>query len=202
MSIAEKLTTVSENVPKVYEAGKQAEYDRFWDTYQVNGTRTTYSYVFCGYGWTDEVYQPKYNLDSVKNVNNMYFYSRITDTKLPINLTGVNNGNTSAMFQGASTLKTIRTLTVAENTTYANTFNNCTELENITFEGTIAANGLNFQWSTKLTHDSLMSLINALADKTGDTSGTTWKVTIGATNYAKLTTEEIEIAEEKGWTLE
>ena len=40
MSIAEKLTTVAENVPKVYEAGKKAEYDAFWDKYQNNGKRT------------------------------------------------------------------------------------------------------------------------------------------------------------------
>ena len=37
MSIAEKLTAIAENVPKVYEAGQKSEYDRFWDAYQNNG---------------------------------------------------------------------------------------------------------------------------------------------------------------------
>ena len=35
MSIAEKLTKVAENVPKVYEAGKKDEHDKFWDEYQT-----------------------------------------------------------------------------------------------------------------------------------------------------------------------
>lgn len=60
MSIAEKLTTVAENQQRVYDAGKQAEYDRFWDAYQQNGTRGSYSYAFGGVAWTDETLKPKY----------------------------------------------------------------------------------------------------------------------------------------------
>ena len=50
--------------------------------------------------------------------------------------------------------------------------------------------------STKLTHDSLMSIINNLA-----TVSTTQKLTIGSTNLAKLTDDEKAIATNKGWTL-
>ena len=42
MSIAEKLVTVAENEQKVYDAGKQAEYDAFWDNYQVYGNRENF----------------------------------------------------------------------------------------------------------------------------------------------------------------
>ena len=34
MSIAEKLTQVAENVPKVHEAGKKAQYDEFWANFR------------------------------------------------------------------------------------------------------------------------------------------------------------------------
>ena len=46
MSIAEKLTLAAENVPKVYEAGKQAEHDRFWDDIQQFGERKNYENAF------------------------------------------------------------------------------------------------------------------------------------------------------------
>ena len=84
---------------------------------------------------------------------------------------------------------------------YNDTFNYCESLEEVRFGSKISNNGLNFQWSTKLTHDSLMSIIDALADKSADTSGTAWTVTIGSTNLAKLTEEEIDIARNKGWAV-
>ena len=62
MSKAEKLTTIAENEQKVFEAGKQAEYDRFWDSYQENGNKTNYLYAFAGKGWNNETFKPKYDL--------------------------------------------------------------------------------------------------------------------------------------------
>lgn len=104
------------------------------------------------------------------------------------------------MFYNCTKLITVPPLDTSNSTTYNNMFVNCTSLQNITFVGTINVNGLNLSSSTKLTHDSLMSIVNALADKSGDTS-TTWKVSIGSTNLAKLTAEEIKIAEDKGWVI-
>ena len=76
-------------------------------------------------------------------------------------------------------------------------FGYCEALEHLTIEGAIKLNGMNLSASTKLTHDSIMSVINALETKT---SGT-WTVTFGATNLAKLTAAEKAIATGKGWTL-
>ena len=50
--------------------------------------------------------------------------------------------------------------------------------------------------STKLTHDSLMVVINGLQTVT-----TTQTLTIGATNLAKLSDEDKKVATDKGWTL-
>ena len=41
-----------------FAEGKQEEYDRFWDAFQQNGTRTNYERAFRR--WTDEIYKPKY----------------------------------------------------------------------------------------------------------------------------------------------
>lgn len=49
----------------------------------------------------------------------------------------------------------------------------------------------------KLTVDSLLSLLNALADGVTDKT-----CKIGTTNLAKLTEEQKAIATDKGWTLE
>lgn len=76
-------------------------------------------------------------------------------------------------------------------------FNGCYALENIVVEGDILQD-INFSHSSKLTHDSLMSILGALVN---NTEGTTLTCTLGAANLAKLTDGEKAIATEKGWTL-
>lgn len=61
MSIAEKLTTIAENEQKVYEAGRKAELDLLWDTIQIKGNRTDYSYYFMD--WDGSVFYPKYDFN-------------------------------------------------------------------------------------------------------------------------------------------
>ena len=59
---------------------------------------------------------------------------------------------------------------------------------------------LNLAYNPNLTHDSLMNVINNLYDIA--TKGcNTQQLTIGSTNLAKLTAEEIAIATNKGWTV-
>ena len=54
--------------------------------------------------------------------------------------------------------------------------------------------------SNSLTHDSLMNVINNLYDiKTKGCKAQ--RLDLGSTNIAKLTSEEIAIATEKGWTV-
>lgn len=84
MNIANKLTTIAENVPKVYASGQenvkaqvepinvelekclagtsaegQTWYDKFWDTFQQNGNRKNYQNAF-GSCFTPEIFKPKY----------------------------------------------------------------------------------------------------------------------------------------------
>lgn len=62
MSIAEKLSIISENEIKVYELGKKSQYDDFWDAYQQNGNLLNYASAFSGKGWTKEIFKPKYSI--------------------------------------------------------------------------------------------------------------------------------------------
>lgn len=75
MSIAEKLTAVAENVPKVYEAGKKAEYDAFWDVFQQYGTRRKYDTAFYNphHGWDGTTFNPKYDIICEGSATQMFY---------------------------------------------------------------------------------------------------------------------------------
>lgn len=209
--------------------GKQAEYDDFWDAVQVNGTRKAYAFVFAGAGWTEKNFKPKYDMrvangqymfrysqinadlveilekqgvvldfSGVTNTDRIFADAKFTRIGV-VDFSNVTTINTT--FANTSTLVTVDKIILKDDgsNTFSTAFTNLNALENITFEGVIGKNGISFQWSNKLTHDSLVSIINALQDKTGDTSGTVWKVTIGSTNYAKLTTEDLKNIQAKGW---
>lgn len=86
MDIAEKLVKIAENEQKVYDAGKKAEYDAFWDAYQNKGKRTNYSYAFYGYNqtsnpWNDVTFKPKYNMKLSARTNYMFYMAKITNLK-------------------------------------------------------------------------------------------------------------------------
>ena len=48
-------------IEAVYDSGKQAAYDEFWDIFQQNGTRRSYRSSF-GLGWNAEIFKPKYDI--------------------------------------------------------------------------------------------------------------------------------------------
>lgn len=212
------------------QEGVQSEYDRFWDSYQNNGNRQEYQYAFGGPCWNDETFNPKYDFNITGNCGQMFSATNITDlcgktiwrglkftmsnltyaasmfayankiTHIPaISLVGLKSAN--GLFNFCVALVTIDELAIDESYAFIGDFDYCDNLENLTIKGTIGKNGLKVSWSTKLTHDSLMSIINALKDYSADTSGTTWAVTLGTENLAKLTDTEKAIATQKGWTL-
>ena len=157
MSIAEKLTAIAENVPKVYEAGQKSEYDRFWDAYQNNGNVVEGYGMFCGNQWTDETYQPKHPI-KVSLGTQLFRNARITDIVVPVDISGA-VGN--MYFNSCIKLVTIPKLIVNENTTFLTAFAYCYELEEVRFEGTIV-NSLDLHWSTKLSYDSVANIFGHL----------------------------------------
>lgn len=229
MSLRQKSSIVSDNVPQVYAAGqksgREAERDEFWDAFQQGGERTTYTSAFAN-GWSDESLKPKYDITpsycaqmfqrtGIVNLKQILEEQGVTlDTSRCTSLLQVfqeskckyiptidarNATNISYAFSSRAAVVEIEKLMVSENTVFTNTFVSAYDLEKLIIEGTIATNGFNIQWSTLLSHESLMSIINALQDCSEDTSGTAHTITLGETNKAKLTEEELNIAINKGW---
>ena len=79
-------------------------------------------------------------------------------------------------------------------TTTTNCFNRCVSLTNITGNPSFKQS-ISLSNSTKLTHESIMVIINGLQTVT-----TTQTLKLGSTNLAKLTEAEKQIATDKGWT--
>lgn len=174
MSIAEKLQTIAENESKVFEAGKKAEYDRFWDVFQDNGNRRLYAQAFTQLGWKDEIYNPKYDIiGEIYGLDGTFSNaSRITDTK--VNLIVRQGGNLQATFNGCGYLKKIPSLILEiPITKMSSAFANCISLEEITVtcvnDGCFAAS-FDISAATKLTKASWVSIINALSSTTSGLS--------------------------------
>ena len=227
-TLADKLIQIAENEQKVYnagyekgksessdvegsynqgfDAGKQAEYDAFWDEYQQNGKRTDYTCAFSGKGWNNRLLRPKYNIIAknmyqtfLYNNNNIdlaqvledcgvtfdtsnattlnYAFQHTGFTRVPVIDTN-NAAKLVSVFAYSEQLKSIEKLVLKTDgsQTFNSLFTQCYALENLTIEGIIGQNGFNVGDCSLLSHDSLMSIINALEDKAFSTkiSGS-WK---------------------------
>lgn len=209
-----------------YVFGKQEEYDRFWDAFQDYGNRKSYEMAFAegssSISWfAGTTYRPKYPLKPT-NAGQMYYATRLSYDDIKdvdysdcidfyrlfqysrIRQIGVMDmrkaTQTAQAFANCSSLHTIDKIISAQTTPYASTFGACTKLENLTVEGVIGRNGFDVSESPLLTHDSLMSIIDALYKYSG--SGETYTLTLGSTNLAKLSDAEKAIAtQQKGWSL-
>ena len=262
--------------------GIQTEYDRFWDAYQDNGNRVLYQYAYAYMGWNGTTYNPKH-IDKPTNASNMFYESQVPIVK-NLDLSNCTNedqlcrnskiedagvidtSKTSLLyytFHNAQALHTLKLILKDNGTqTFNGAFFRNYALENLEVVGTIGNNGLTFADATKLTHESLMSILEALQyhvdvytkttevcdvsnvtdlsvvpyykcytttgeqvydiwdTLTGDPryemcclvdgvyyivtrsdKTTTYTLTLGATNLAKLSEKEIAEATQKGWTL-
>lgn len=116
------------------------------------------------------------------------------------------------MFYSCLLLTTVPQLDTSNSTKFNSMFNNCSSLT--TFGGLknigqayLTSKPANYNQYTlslsscsNLTHDSLMNVINNLYDIA--TKGcNTQQLTLGSTNLAKLSAEEISSATNKGWSL-
>ena len=98
------------------------------------------------------------------------------------------------MFVGCSSLTSVPSFDTSNVTSMYNMFSGCSILETIHMIN-IGAN-LEISSSTKFTREALLEIIGNLKTVT-----TTKRLTMGATNLAKLTEEDKAIATSKGWTL-
>lgn len=208
MNISEKLIKIAENEQRVYdtgkaegiEQGKQAEYDAFWNAFQVNGTRTTYTSAFANSYWSGDAYNPKYPITPTSNNGAMQIFAwntAIEDIKVPVTI----YDDVSNLFTYNYKLKRIPKLIIAPKglTKMSGAFDYCNELEELNVEGTINIGGINLQWSTKLSKASIESVINALSTTTSGLS-----VTFSKTAKATAFTDDewaTLIATKPNWTI-
>lgn len=74
----------------------------------------------------------------------------------------------------------------------------CSALKDLTLTGILNCDDFNLSTCTALTVDSLMSVINALVDLTGQSSK---RLILGSANLAKLSEEQKAVATSKNWNL-
>ena len=91
MGIKDKLMTIAENIPMVYNAGveqgKQEQYDEFWDSLQENGKRRNYSYALVGYIFNVDTFYPKYDIIMEGNASNAFYsWNHYSENKTVLNL--------------------------------------------------------------------------------------------------------------------
>ena len=247
MSIAEKLTTVAENIPKVYEAGyfkgqrdgweegntegwingRTEYYNEFWDSY--SGVADCVA-LFAGRMWNDTTFKPKHDIIVSKKQANMLFYNNacsnlkqtLIDCGVKLDLSQATQANQAfcyckttelpeidlsnatslnATFQSATQLVTIDSVMFKDGVNFANTFSNLSNLENIAIRGWISGSGFDIHWSTKLSADSLESIIYALDD--GAYGKTITLPTTAQSNYEAVNGEHswaYLISQKPNWT--
>lgn len=135
------------------------------------------------------------DLSGSTNLLQVFLYSKFTELPAIALPPSVNNRQ---IFGQCSDLHTIEKLIVSEGTNFDECFKNTVSLENIEFQGVIGQNGLDLSDCTRLSRESLLSLLACLKDYAGTSSHT---VTLGSKNLAKLTESEKEEAAAKGWRL-
>ena len=79
-----------------------------------------------------------------------------------------------------SYIRQIPLLRIDENTTFSNTFRDCTKLKDVIMEGTIGQNGFDTHWSTAVSKASIKNIIECLS-----TTATGLTVTLSKTAVDK-----------------
>ena len=218
-------TGKAEGITEGREQGKQAEYDAFWDAFQENGNRTNYNSAF--FYWSDETFQPKYDIvptgsaismcsnSKIKNLKDIiekagiiFDTSKSTDvgymfnaasylTEAPL-IDATNSTSVDRLFNQCGSLKKA-SVVFPENkiTAYTNVFQQCVALEDFTAYGVIDF-PLSLSTCSKLTNASVQSIIDCLKDLTGATAQT---LTLHKTVKANLTEEQLATITGKNWSV-
>ena len=137
----------------------------------------------------------KLNIDC-SNVLTMYITFFGCKNLIELNLNNTSNVTNFFMsFAYCENLKRINGIDFSSATGDCN-FTACYNLEKIQLTGKISFNRLVLNDSTKLTHETLLSILYALENTENPK-----KLTLGKINLEKLTDNEKAIATEKNWTL-
>lgn len=231
MTIAEKITRAKADYDAVYEGGKakafaevepinadleqilygkdtggRGFYDEFWDAFQNYGNRVDYNHAFYGLGWDENTFKPKYDFIAGRSYN-MFAWSYIKQIDKVVDIS--KSQQIYGTFAYCYKLHTIKKFAVNENCVFSNDFKDCVELVNLTIEGTIGKNGFDVHWSTKLSKESIKSIINALSATTSGLAITFSKTAVnkafetaeGANDGSTSAEWNALIAPKSNWTI-
>ena len=184
--------------PAKINAIQTGDADSVWNIVTNNWTRGEYMFYYCNKITSID----SSNWDTSKITSMRYMFSGCTNLT-SIDVSGFDTSkvtNMNSVLYGCQTLKSLDcsawdVTKVTGSYNLGSAFNYCTVLVDFKAPKNINAN-MDVTYSKNLSHDSLMSIINNLM-----TTTSTKKLTLGATNKAKLTAEEIAIATGKGWTV-
>lgn len=221
------LDDMASAVPEVFNAGKEAEHDEFWDAAIADSTSGVYR--FAGTSWNDVTFRPNKDIILSGSCIGCFYASQITDIVTQLGghkliLNGVTSGGTmfsnskvthipvldlsdcttiSNLCSWCSDLVTIDGITfpTSSTATVTNAFQGCTALTDITVNGEIVISGLDFKQSKNLSVKSLRSILEALSL---DVSGKS--ITLSTSHQAKIEadaecTTYASKATNAGWTI-
>ncbi len=223
-----KPRLLANKIPQVYEAGKKADYDARWDSFKDN---QELMYRFAGVAWNDITFFPKNDIIApVRNCSGMFYINKVSNLKERLLECGVimdlsqclnalnmfgyattkelpeidlsNCSNSQAVFANMPNLVNIDKVTFKDGVAFNNTFFNLPNLVEIRIGGTISGCGFDIHWSTKLSAESIDSIVRALSSTTTGLTITlpkdAWQT--HATTYGAPNTNELWESK-SNWTI-
>lgn len=141
---------------------------------------------------------PLENTGKVTMFREAFHGCRFTEAELDLtSCTDIRNGFNNCSLLVTLTLRNTQNL---PSSYWASCFTGCLALTNLSVDAlNIVSNTLDFSACKNLTVESLVNILNALSDNTG--VSTTYTVKLGATNLAKLSDEQKQIATNKNISL-
>ena len=108
--------------------------------------------------------------------------------------------NFTEMFCYCYKLHTVEKLNFSTGVSFGNTFRDCSELQNITLEGSINYT-IDFSYSSKLTYESVKSILTACSNTTRPTISKTLKFNLTHTDQNGELAALVVECNTKGWTI-
>ena len=208
---------MASGVNEVYEAGKKAEYENFWDNFNYF---SIWDYHYAGTGWNKENFRPTEDIIlSVRTFarhgwNRDGIYDLVEHLKsLGVKIIKMTSGRETFIyctmfnrlpeidatkatyfldtFYGMIRLVTIDKLIINTDVVTnwsADIFGNCTRLVNINMEGSVLGKSISFLWCP-LSVESIKSIILCLKDFSGTTSEYTTTITFKTSAFEALEAE-------------
>ena len=212
---AYKLANIAENEPKVYEAGKDAAMQRYWDIRQDYGKLKDYRSMFGNE--TEETFSPRYDIRPADMERMFYCNQRmpldlvahleklgvVLDTS---NCTNMNSafgftqftrlgvidfrkcGNkTQGTFSDSQGIRTIELIIVSDDgtQTFSGTYNYLRKLVEIRFQGAMGRS-VSFQHSVVLSVASMKDIIAHLVNHAGTSNAGKYTLTLPAECWERL----------------